>query len=67
MNRTLKEVTVRRFHYETHRQLENHLAAFLDGYNIATRLKTLHGLTPYEAICTSWAKQPNRLRLDPST
>src|ERR1700751_2655704 len=30
MNRSLKEATVRRYHYETHRQLENHLAAFLD-------------------------------------
>jgi hypothetical protein len=54
MNRTLKEATVRRYHYETHRQLENHLAAFLDAYNFARPLKTLHGLTPYEAICNAW-------------
>ena len=33
MNRTLKEATVRRYHYETRRQLEDHLAAFLDAYN----------------------------------
>ncbi|CAN7725510.1 integrase core domain-containing protein [Aminobacter sp. LjRoot7] len=65
MNRTLKEATVRRYHYETHRQLEDHLAAFLDGYNFARRLKTLRGLTPYEAICTAWANQPDRFRLDP--
>ncbi|MGF6313389.1 hypothetical protein ABIB82_007544 [Bradyrhizobium sp. i1.8.4] len=50
-NRTLKEATVRRYHYETHRQLEDHLAVFLDAYNFARRLKTLRGLTPYEAIC----------------
>lgn len=54
MNRTLKEATVRRYHYETHRQLENHLAAFLDGYNFARRLKTLHGFKPHEAICMAW-------------
>ena len=48
MNRTLKEATVRRYHYETHRQLREHLAAFLDAYNFAKRLKTLRGLTPYE-------------------
>jgi hypothetical protein len=65
MNRTLKEATVRRYHYETRRQLENHLGAFLDGYNFAKRLKTLHGLTPYEAICTAWANEPDRFRLDP--
>jgi hypothetical protein len=28
-----------------------HLAAFLDAYNFAKRLKTLLGLTTYEAIC----------------
>ncbi|TGQ49768.1 IS481 family transposase, partial [Mesorhizobium sp. M1C.F.Ca.ET.193.01.1.1] len=31
----------------------------------ARRLKTLHGLTPYEAICAVWAKQPERFRLNP--
>jgi transposase InsO family protein len=65
MNRTLKEATVRRYHYETKRQLEDHLGAFLDGYNFAKRLKTLRGLTPYEAICTAWANEPDRFRLDP--
>jgi transposase InsO family protein len=31
MNRTLKEATVRRYHYETKRELEDHLGAFMDG------------------------------------
>jgi hypothetical protein len=39
MNRTLKEATVRRYHYATHQQLREHLAAFLDAYNFAKRLK----------------------------
>lgn len=65
MNRTLKEATVLRYHDETHRQLQEHLAAFLDGYNFARRMKTLRGLTPYEAICTAWSNAPDRLRLDP--
>ena len=65
MNRTLKEATVRRYHYDTHQQLKEHLAAFLDGYNFARRLKTLSGLTPYEAICKAWAEDPHRFRLDP--
>jgi hypothetical protein len=47
MNRSLKDATVRRYHYDTHRQLEAHLAAFLDAYNFAKRLKALRGLTPY--------------------
>jgi transposase InsO family protein len=65
MNRTLKEATVRRYHDETHQQLEDHLAAFLDADNFATRLKTLRGLTPYQAICKAWAETPDRFRLDP--
>lgn len=65
MNRSLKEATVKRYHYETHRQLEDHLAAFLDAYNFAKRLKTLRGLTPYEAICQAWADDPQRFRYDP--
>ena len=30
MNRTFKEATVRRYHYDSHDQLRQHLAAFLD-------------------------------------
>ena len=66
MNRTLKEATVRRYHYETHRQLKDHLAAFLDAYNFARRLKALRGLTPYEHICNAWADEPHRFRYDPT-
>jgi len=66
MNRTLKEATVRRYYYQTHRQLEHHLAAFLDGYNFARRLKTLRGLTPYEAVCKAWAEEPKRFKHDPA-
>ena len=58
MNRTLKEATVRRYSYESHAQLRQHLADFVTAYNFARRLKTLRGLTPYEAICSAWAKQP---------
>ncbi len=66
MNRTLKEATVKRCHYDHHNQLRQHLAAFLDAYNFAKRLKTLRGLTTYEAICKAWADEPDRFRYDPS-
>jgi transposase InsO family protein len=65
MNRTLKDATVRRYHYASHRQLTDHLAAFLDAYNFAKRLKTLQGLTPYERICNAWADEPDRFRYNP--
>ena len=50
MNRTIKEATVKRYHYDSHQQLEAHLAVFIDAYNYGRRLKTLKGLTPYEFI-----------------
>ena len=66
MNRTIKEATVKRYHYEDHDQLRRHLADFLDAYNFARRLKTLKGLTPYEFICTRWTTEPKRFKLDPN-
>jgi len=47
MNRTIKEATVKRYHYDSHAQLTAHLHDFVDAYNYARRLKTLRGLTPY--------------------
>jgi hypothetical protein len=32
MNRTIKEATVNRYHYETHDQLRQHLADFVTAY-----------------------------------
>ena len=66
MNRTLKEATVRRYHYGTHQQFDAHLHAFLDAYNFAKRLKTLNGLTPYEAVCKAWVAEPHRFMSDPT-
>ena len=66
MNRTIKDATVKRYHYETHEQLRAHLQLFVDAYNHARRLKTLRGLTPYEHVLQVWTKQPERFRLDPS-
>ena len=62
MNRTLKEATVRRHHYDTHDQLRQHLQTFLAAYNYAKCLKTLKGLTPHEHICKYWTGAPDRFR-----
>ena len=66
MNRTLKEATIKRFHYETTDQPNTHLQAFLLAYNFAKRLKRLKGLTPYEFICTEWRKSPTVFHRDPA-
>ncbi len=65
MNRTIKEATVKRFHYDDHRQFEARRADFVAAYNFARRLKTLSGLTPYEFICKCWTSEPERFTLDP--
>ena len=65
MNRTIKDATVKRYHYDDHSQLRSHLADFLAAYNFARRLKTLSGLTPYEYICKIWTSEPDRFILDP--
>jgi len=66
MNRTIKEATVNRYHYDTHDQLRTHLADFVAAYNFGRRLKALQGLSPYEYICNIWTKEPDRFTLNPT-
>jgi transposase InsO family protein len=65
MNRTIKDATVKRYHYDSHDQLRKHLQLFLDAYNHARRLKTLRGLTPYEYVARIGTEEPERFRLNP--
>ena len=65
MNRTLKDVTVKKYYYQTHQHLKEHLQAFLMAYNFAKRLKTLKGLTPYEYIRKIWQQEPERFAINP--
>ena len=79
MNRTIKDsevhqktirgivfpLSVKRFHYDDHGQLRNHLDNFISAYNFGRRLKTLKGLTPYEFICKCWTSEPERFILNP--
>ena len=65
MNRTIKEATVKRYPYETHDQLRQHLTDFVAAYNFARRLNTLRGLTPYEPICKASTDDPSRFIPNP--
>ncbi|SEL73641.1 hypothetical protein SAMN04487976_1121 [Xaviernesmea oryzae] len=65
MNRTIKDATVKRFHYDDHDQLRRHLSDFVDAYNFGRRLKTLRGLIPYVHICKLWTSEPERFSLNP--
>ena len=66
MNRTVKEATVRRCHYQPTEELHEHLQAFLLAYNHAKRLKRLRGLTSYDLVCAQWRKNPTSFTLDPT-
>ena len=37
----------------------------VSAYNFGRRLKTLQGLTPYEATCKAWAAEPGRFSSNP--
>lgn len=37
MNRTIKETTVKRYHYSSHDELKAHMQTFLMAYNFASR------------------------------
>ena len=65
MNRTLKEATVKRYHYENHDPLRRPRADFDTAYIFARKLEILTGLTPYEFICNAWKNASQRFPLDP--
>ena len=65
MVRTLKEATVKSFHYETRADLEAHLRAYVVVYNLGKHLKGLRWRTPLQATCDAWAKDPSVFKADP--
>jgi transposase InsO family protein len=65
MNRTVKEATVKAFHYPDLDALEAHVLAFVTAYNFAKHLKALRWRTPFQAVCDAWAKDPSILTMDP--
>jgi transposase InsO family protein len=65
MNRTVKEATVKAFHYSELDALEVHVLAFVRAYNFAKHLKALRWRTPFQAICDAWTKDPSIFKLNP--
>ena len=65
MDRSIKDATVKRSHYETHDKFRSHLADVVTAYNFARRLKTREGPTPYESICKLWTNEPGRFTQNP--
>ena len=69
-NRTIKEETVRKFHYSNILEFKKHLKLFIDAYNGAKKLRAINHLTPKEKLLELYKKDatvfkrkivPNRL------
>ena len=61
MNRTVKDATVKVFHYPDLESLKAHILAFVVAYNFAKHLKHLKRLrwrTPFQAVCDAWTQDP---------
>ena len=62
MNRMIIDGTVKRYHYDSHDQLQKQLTDLAAAYNFGCRTRTLKGLTPCEASCTSGSRNHNHPR-----
>ena len=65
MNRTIKDATVKVFHYETLESLSAHVQAFVTAYNFAKHLKRLRWRTPFQAVCDAWTRDPAPFKMNP--
>jgi len=65
MVRTIKEATVKSFHYASLTELRRHLRDWLLAYNYAKQLKALRFKTPFEAIRQISDKKPELFNQSP--
>lgn len=65
MNRTVKEATIKAFHYPNFEALKAHVLAFVTAFNFAKHLKALRWRTPFQFLCDAWTKEPSRFKLNP--
>jgi len=66
INRTIKSATIKKYYYESHEKLQNHLNMFLNAYNYAKPLKTLNGLTPYEKVLLYLKTERGKSMINPT-
>jgi transposase InsO family protein len=65
MNRTVKDATIKAFHYPDLEALQAHVRAFVQAYNFAKHLKALRWKSPFQAICDAWKADPSTFKIDP--
>jgi transposase-like protein len=65
MNRTVKDATIKAFHYPDLDALKAHVLAFVTAYNFAKHLKALRWRTPFQAVCDAWKADPSASKINP--
>ena len=65
MNRTVKDATIKAFHYPDLDALKAHVLAFVTAYNFAKHLKALRWRTPVQAVCDAWKADPSAFKINP--
>jgi negative regulator of replication initiation len=66
MVRTIKDATVRAFHYASINDLRRHVRDWLLAYNYAKQLKALRFITPLEALKAVSVEKPELFLRPPS-
>ena len=64
-NKTIKENTTKKYHYETKEELEKHLIHFINFYNFWRKLKSLKFKTPFEKAEEEFEKNWNIFSINP--
>jgi len=64
-NRMIKQYTTKTYHYDSEKQLKEHLMAFVMFYNFKKKLKSLDFKSPYDKILQIYEKEPTLFRSNP--
>jgi hypothetical protein len=57
-NKTIKNATVKQYHYDNVIQLKQHIMSYIMVHNFQKKLKALNFITPYEFVLQTYQKQP---------
>ena len=65
MNRTVKQATMKAFHYPNLDAPRAHVLAFVQAYNFAKRLRVIRWRAPFQAACNAWTNDPSIFKINP--
>jgi hypothetical protein len=65
MNRTVKDATVKTFHYDDLESPRADVLAFVTAYNFAKQFKALKWKTPLQNVFDAWKSNPSAFKISP--